>query len=83
MRFVISGLKRFELTESENQLVSAVEQNLDQNMRLDETLETILELIYMRKTRFIRNSVFSILNQKPKQPLFLQPGKIALSRGTA
>jgi len=48
IRYVISGLKKFELTEAETQFISLAEQNLNQNVLLDEEIESILELIRYR-----------------------------------
>jgi hypothetical protein len=67
IRCVIAGLKRFHLTESEIQLICLAEQNLNQNVPLDEKTELILEWIYSQKTAFIRDSVFSFLNQKQER----------------
>ncbi len=64
IRCLISGLKRFELTEAESQLVCLAEQKLNNNRLLAERIEPILEWIYSQKTEFIRDSVFSMLNRK-------------------
>ncbi len=64
IRCLISGLKRFELTEAESQLVCLAEQKLNKNRLLAERIEPILEWIYSQKTEFIRDSVFSMLNRK-------------------
>lgn len=61
IRCVISGLKRFELTESETRFVFFAERNLNQEVLLDEKIGTILERIYSQKTAFIKDSVFSLL----------------------
>jgi uncharacterized membrane-anchored protein len=63
IRCVISGLKRFELTESENRFIFLAEQNLNQEVLLDEKIEAILEWIYSQKTEFIKDSVFSLLQK--------------------
>jgi len=67
IRCVIAGLKKFYLTESEMQLIYLAEQNLNQNVPLDGKTELILEWVYSRKTTFIRDSVFSFLNQKQER----------------
>jgi len=64
IRCLISGLKRFELTEAESQLVCLAEQSLNKNGPLAGSIEPILEWIYSQKTEFIRDSVFSMLNQE-------------------
>jgi hypothetical protein len=81
IRCVISGLKRFELTEAESQFISLAEQNLNHNVLLDERIESILELIYSRKTEFIRNSVISLLSQKQERRFYYKRVKTALVRG--
>ena len=63
---LISGLKRFKLTEVETQIVFLAETNLTQNGKLDERMELIVELIYGQKTTFIRNALFSTLTPKQK-----------------
>jgi hypothetical protein len=67
IRCVIAGLKRFHLRESEMRLVFLAEQNLNQNVPLDIKTELILEWVYRQRTAFIRDSVFSFLNQKQEQ----------------
>jgi hypothetical protein len=67
IRGLLSGLKRFELTEAESQFVYLAEQNLNKSGPLTDRIEPILEWIYSRKTEFIRDSVFSMLNQKQKR----------------
>jgi len=62
IRCIISGLKRFELTELENQLICLTEQNLNQDGPLIQKVEPIVEWIYSQKTAFIRDSVFCMLN---------------------
>ena len=64
IRCLISGLRRFELTEAESQFVYLAEQKLNKNGSLAESIEPILEWIYSQKTEFIRDSVFSMLNQQ-------------------
>ena len=63
IRCVISGLKRFELTESETRFVFFAERNLNREVLLDEKIEAILEWIYSEKTAFIKASVFSLLQK--------------------
>jgi hypothetical protein len=67
IRCIIAGLKRFHLTESEIILICLAEQNLNQDVPLDGKTEFILEWIYRQKTAFIRDSVFSFLNQKQQR----------------
>ncbi len=67
MRCVLSGLKRFELTEAETQVVSIAEQYLNQNDSWAEKIEPILECIYHQKTKFIRDSVLSMIKQEKEQ----------------
>ncbi len=67
-RCLVSGLKRFELTESEAQFIYLVEKDLEHNKLLDEGKESILEWIYSRKTAYIRDSVLSFLT--PKEPRY-------------
>jgi hypothetical protein len=82
IRCILSGLKRFGLTEVEIELIGLAEQNLYQNGPLVEEIGPILEWIYSRKTAFIRDSVFSMINQKEETPTFLRR-KSPLARPTA
>jgi len=83
IRCIISGLKRFELTESETQLICLAEQNLNQNGLLVEKIESILEWIYSQKTEFIRNSVFSLLAQEQERHFSYEVMSNSLARRTA
>ena len=83
IRCIISGLKRFELTEAEGRWICLAEQNLNQNGLLVEKIESILEWIYSQKTEFIRNSVFSLLNQEQERHSSYEMMSNPLARGTA
>ena len=83
IRCIISGLKRFELTEAETQWVCLAEQNLNKNWLLVEKIESILEWIYSQKTEFIRNSVFSLLNQEQERHFSYEVMTDPLARGPA
>ena len=70
MRCIISGLKRFKLTEAETEFICFAEQDLNQIEPLSETPELILERIYRQKTKFIRHSIISMLKQnRPVTPV--------------
>lgn len=63
IRFILSGLKKFELTEAEKRFVSFVEQGLNDDGVPFGILESILETIYTEKTEFIRDSILSMLKE--------------------
>jgi hypothetical protein len=58
---IMSGLNRYELTGLEKRFVQSVEQYFTEKSILTDQQESILEGVYMEKTGFIRNAVFSTL----------------------
>jgi hypothetical protein len=64
MRCILSGIERFELTAAEMEFMAFAEGNLNQDGPLMKFVELILEGIYSQKTRFIRNSIVSMLTQE-------------------
>ncbi len=64
IRSIISGIRRFDLTAFETDFISFAEQNLSQGGPIHEAIELILEEIYWQKTRFIRNSIASMLREE-------------------
>ncbi len=80
MRCIISGIKRFELTEDEAEFICCAEERLKRTKLLSETAELILEEIYSQKTEFIRDSIMSMLKQDgPATPM----GRVAIRRLSA
>ena len=66
LRCIVSGLTRHELTELEQRFVQSVEQYFEQEGRLTEQQESILEDLYREKTRWI----FSFSNMMEDVPHF-------------
>ncbi len=64
MRCIISGIKKFELTAAEKELIAFAERNLNRNGLLMKKIEPILERVYEQKTNFIRSSILSMLEQE-------------------
>jgi hypothetical protein len=58
LKCILSGLSRYELTGPEMQCVQSIERYFNQEGMVTDRHESILEGIYMEKTRFIRNAVF-------------------------
>jgi hypothetical protein len=58
VRCIMSGLSRYELTGLEKQCVQTIEQYINQKGVVTDKQESILEAIYMEKTRFIREAIF-------------------------
>ena len=71
VRCIISEIKRFELAPAEKDFIAFAEQNINRCGPLMKDIELILEGIYWHKTRFIRNSIVSMLKkeQNPLDPL--------------
>ena len=68
MRCIISGIKRFKLTQAEAGFISCAEQSLNQAEPVSERAGLILEAIYGEKTEFIRHSVMSMLKHDMPSP---------------
>jgi len=73
LRFIISGLRKFRLTEAEKEFVRFSEFHLSQNDPLKNMTGLILNRIYRQKTAFIRDSILSLLKQDRPAA---QPGQV-------
>ena len=82
IRCIPSGLKRFELTGAETQLICLAEQNLNWPGLVIKKIEPILERIYSQKTQFIKNSIFYLLNQEQERRFSYGLMKTHLARKT-
>ncbi len=70
MRCIISGIKRFELTEAEADFISCAEQRLNQTEPLSEAAGLILEKNHSQKAETIRHSIMPMLKQdRPANPV--------------
>ena len=67
-RSILSGIKKFRLTEAETELIRFAEQSLNQREPVGRTAELILEWTYKQKTRFIRRSILSMMQCRPVIP---------------
>ena len=63
LRYILSGLRKFQLTEAEKEFIHFAESNLNRSNPLSEMMGLILERIYRQRTAFIRDSVISRLKQ--------------------
>jgi len=59
---IISGLSRYELTSLEKRFIEAAKLSLEKHGRLTEQQESILEGLYMEKTRWIRKGIINLVN---------------------
>lgn len=80
IRRIISAIKRFELTADEREFIAFAERNANQRSPLMKKIEIILEGIYWQKTKFIRDSIISMLKQNSFRPARTR-GKGRLSFG--
>ena len=60
---IMSGLRKFQLTEAETEFIRFAELNLKQDNPLSEMTMLILKGIYGQKTAFIRESIISLLKR--------------------
>ena len=60
LKCIISGLSRYELTSLEKRFIEAAKLSLEKQGRLTEQQESILEGLYMEKTRWIRKGIISL-----------------------
>ena len=61
IKCMISGLNRYELTLLEERFIETAKHHLEERGRLTEQQETMLENLYMEKTRWIRNGMAHLL----------------------
>ena len=60
LKCILSGLSRYELTFLEKRFIEAARHCLEEQARLTEKQESILEGLYMEKTRWIRKGIISL-----------------------
>jgi hypothetical protein len=60
IRSIVSGLNRYELTYLEERFIEAAKLSLEKQGRLTEQQESILESLYMEKTKWIRKGIISL-----------------------
>ena len=60
LKCIISGLSRYELTSLEKRFIEAAKLSLEKQGRLTEQQETILEGLYMEKTKWIRKGIINL-----------------------
>ena len=60
LKCIISGLRRYELTSLEKRFVEEVKLSLEKQGRLTEQRESVLESLYMEKTKWIRKGIINL-----------------------
>jgi len=60
LKSIISGLNRYELTPLEKRFIEAARLSLEKEGRLTEQRESVLESLYMEKTKWIRKGIISL-----------------------
>jgi len=60
LRCIVSGLNQYELTYLEERFIEAAKLSLEKQGRLTEQQESMLESLYMEKTRWIRKGIISL-----------------------
>jgi len=67
LKCILSGLRRYELSERERRFIWKVERTLNGGGMLAENEEFILEELYEDKTKFIRDVIISMLQRSNHQ----------------
>ena len=65
LKCIISGLSRYELTSLEKRFVEAAKLSLEKEGRLTEQRESVLERLYMEKTKWIRKGIIRLAKNSP------------------
>jgi len=60
LKCIMSGLSRYELTFLEKRFIEAAKHCLEEQGGLTEEQESMLEGLYMEKTRWIRSGIISL-----------------------
>ncbi len=60
LKCIISGLSRYELTFLEKRFVEAAKHSLEEQSGLTEEQESMLESLYMEKTRWIKKGIINL-----------------------
>ncbi len=61
LKCMISGLSRYELTFTEKRFVEGAKHSLEEQGRLTEQQECMLEGLYMEKTKWIRKGIINLV----------------------
>ncbi len=59
LKSIISGLSRYELTPLEKRFVEEAKASLEKQTGLTEQRESILESLYMEKTKWVRKGIIN------------------------
>jgi hypothetical protein len=60
LKCIISGLSRYELTPLEKRFIEAAKHCLEEQDRLTEGQESILEGLYKEKTRWLKKGIINL-----------------------
>jgi hypothetical protein len=63
LKYIISGLSRYELTSLEKRFIEGARHSLEKHCGLTEQQESILEGLYMEKTRWIKKGIINLANK--------------------
>ncbi len=66
LKCIISGLTRYELTVMEERFIEAVKHYLEERGGLTEQQETMLESLYMEKTKWVRKGILHLAKNSTK-----------------
>jgi hypothetical protein len=60
IKCIVSGLSRYELTFLEKRFIEAAKHSLEDQSGLTEQQESMLESLYMKKTKWIRKGIINL-----------------------
>jgi hypothetical protein len=60
LKCIISGLSRYELTSLDKRFVEAAKHSFEEQSGLTEQQDSMLESLYMEKTKWIRNGIINL-----------------------
>jgi hypothetical protein len=60
LKCILSGLSRYELTVLEERFIEAAKHHLEDQGGLTEQQESMLEGLYMEKTRWVRKGIMNL-----------------------
>jgi hypothetical protein len=66
---ILSGLSRYELTSLEKRFIEAAKHCMEEQGRLTEEQESILESLYLEKTRWIKKGLIHLAKNSTQTPL--------------
>ena len=61
LKCILSGLSRYELTPLEKRFIEAAKHCLEEQGGLTEEQESMLESLYMEKTRWIKKGIINLV----------------------